>query len=176
MQELGMDRHSPTELSADDPEAKRFDHASLQDDGRTVHTRSTDVMPAPTIYRGIVPARNITRRDFAINGAVVRVVLNPLLCLLLLSHLRIPHWSTYHCSHHRSLRTTATRAKATGATAPSLDAFAILIQLPAPGAASVRRPFLPRPVLGRPGGSPASEKPPTRKLPRPMLQDALAGD
>ncbi|KAL4071253.1 hypothetical protein V8B97DRAFT_2043915 [Scleroderma yunnanense] len=63
IEELGLGRHPP--LTADEEHV--WAYTSLRDPP-TGHPRSREW--ASSIYRGIVPAKNITRRDFAINGAV----------------------------------------------------------------------------------------------------------
>lgn len=60
--ELGIGRHPPLA----DAEEHVWDYTSFKDPPAP-HPRSEEWVSS--IYRGIVPARNITRRDFAINGA-----------------------------------------------------------------------------------------------------------
>lgn len=62
--ELGLRRHAPMNTM----EEMRWDYVSLGDSPKT-HSQSEQW--ASSIYRGIVPAKNINRRDFAINGAIV---------------------------------------------------------------------------------------------------------
>ena len=64
-EELGLGRHPPL---TDDKEHV-WAYTSLRDPPSS-HPLSGQW--ASSIYRGIVPAKNIGRRDFAINGAVVR--------------------------------------------------------------------------------------------------------
>ncbi|KAK0211814.1 FAD/NAD-P-binding domain-containing protein [Armillaria fumosa] len=59
--ELGIQRHAP------DPHVKgEWDYASL---ANPPYAHPESEQWASSIYRGIVPAKNILRRDFAINGA-----------------------------------------------------------------------------------------------------------
>lgn len=71
MEELGLDRHAPYDLKAAD--LNQFNYASLQNPPSSHKTANSEW--AASIYRGIVPARNILRRDFAVNGAMVRTLL-----------------------------------------------------------------------------------------------------
>jgi hypothetical protein len=62
MEELGLSRHPPGSRTD-----YRWDYASLA---------NPPIIPgdapwATSIYRGLVPAKNILNRDFAVNGAVV---------------------------------------------------------------------------------------------------------
>jgi hypothetical protein len=64
MDAIGLGRRLPSQRTA----APQWDYQTLknppaQPDGKQL---------GPSLYRGIVPAKNILRRDFAINGAVVR--------------------------------------------------------------------------------------------------------
>ncbi|KII96145.1 hypothetical protein PLICRDRAFT_35076 [Plicaturopsis crispa FD-325 SS-3] len=59
-QELGLSRHPPTT-------SETWKYTSLQDPP-PAHPHSEQW--AASIYRGIVPSKNLARRDFAINGAV----------------------------------------------------------------------------------------------------------
>ncbi|KAI6098806.1 FAD/NAD(P)-binding domain-containing protein [Pisolithus croceorrhizus] len=64
--ELGIGRHPPLA----DAEEHVWDYTSFSNPP-TSHRRSEEWVSS--IYRGIVPARNINRRDFAINGAFFTV-------------------------------------------------------------------------------------------------------
>ena len=77
-EELGIGRHPP---SVDEREYF-WNYTSLKD---PPHSNTHSKLWAASIYRGIVPSQNIDRRDFAINGAVVRIlhsVMNLLLHML----------------------------------------------------------------------------------------------
>lgn len=70
--EIGLDRNPPDESELGMEDLRPFEeYISLRDPDRRFHTRSTEACVASNIYRGIVPARNIELRDFAINGAIV---------------------------------------------------------------------------------------------------------
>ncbi|KAL0960490.1 hypothetical protein HGRIS_005530 [Hohenbuehelia grisea] len=60
--ELGLSRHAPTEVHVND-----WKYTSLSNPPPS-HPESKQW--ASSIYRGLVPAKNINRRDFAINGAI----------------------------------------------------------------------------------------------------------
>lgn len=63
MDELGLSRHPPGRLSFSE-----WDYQSLKNPPRA---HPDNEQWASSIYRGIVPAKNILRRDFAVNGASV---------------------------------------------------------------------------------------------------------
>jgi len=69
MEQLGLGRHPP------DPESitkYRWDYASLANPP----VISGETPWAASIYRGLVPAKNILNRDFAVNGAMVFCSIN----------------------------------------------------------------------------------------------------
>ena len=71
-EELGMDVHPPPPEDAE--YRKEFQYASLanpEGSGATYSKVNPEAEHAAAIYRGMVPARNILERDFAINGAIV---------------------------------------------------------------------------------------------------------
>ena len=62
MEQLGLGRYRP------DPKTKhRWDYASLANPPDMLE----ETPWSASIYRGIVPAKNILNRDFAVNGAMV---------------------------------------------------------------------------------------------------------
>lgn len=73
-EELGLDEHAPPPEDA--AYRKQFEYASLADPAGTGALLRDAALsngePAATVYRGIVPAKNILQRDFAINGGIVR--------------------------------------------------------------------------------------------------------
>ena len=65
---MGLDRESPS--SRDIVHDSPVDYQSLS--GSTLpHPAKANFEYPPCIYRGLVPAKNITEHDFAINGAIV---------------------------------------------------------------------------------------------------------
>ncbi|KAK7048544.1 FAD /NAD-P-binding domain-containing protein [Favolaschia claudopus] len=64
--ELGINRHPPGSASSAKSYTEWDNYRSLANPPKS---RPDSVKWAATIYNGIVPAKNITRRDFAINGA-----------------------------------------------------------------------------------------------------------
>ncbi|KAI0051981.1 FAD/NAD-P-binding domain-containing protein [Auriscalpium vulgare] len=62
--ELGIERRSPPPHTI----RYRWDYKSLENGP---HTAADAEAPGPAFVRGLVPARNIFRRDFAVNGAVL---------------------------------------------------------------------------------------------------------
>jgi dimethylaniline monooxygenase (N-oxide forming) len=71
-EELGMNIHPPP--AEDAAYRKELEHVSMANSLGAAYCkkyRTQDTQSAATIYRGIVPARNIMNRDFAINGAIV---------------------------------------------------------------------------------------------------------
>ena len=76
-QDLGLDLHPPPPEDAE--YRKEFQYASLANpDTLTLASRALHPEDdyAATVYRGMVPAKNILERDFAINGAIVRYALS----------------------------------------------------------------------------------------------------
>jgi dimethylaniline monooxygenase (N-oxide forming) len=74
-EELGMDMHPPP--AEDATYRKEFEYISIADRLGAAYSkkyRTYATESAATIYRGMVPARNIMNRDFAINGAIVRIL------------------------------------------------------------------------------------------------------
>lgn len=67
IEELGIGRHPPP---ANDQEYI-WNYTSLRD---PPYSNAHGAQWAASIYRGLVPSKNINRRDFAINGAVVRIL------------------------------------------------------------------------------------------------------
>jgi hypothetical protein len=76
--EIGMDRHPPT------TELKTSWNYTTLKDPPPLKPENKDWVTS--IYRGIIPAKNIERRDFAIAGAIVRDVLLPLFFIPILFH------------------------------------------------------------------------------------------
>ena len=69
-----MDVHPPPPEDAE--YRKDYQYASLSDPAATgAPLRQLDPRAeyAATIYRGLIPAKNILERDFAVNGASVRL-------------------------------------------------------------------------------------------------------
>lgn len=68
LKQLGLERQSPS--SRDINYSEEIDYQSLS--GTTLpHPAKPSYQLPACIYRGIVPANNITEHDFAINGAIV---------------------------------------------------------------------------------------------------------
>ena len=65
MEELGLSSHAPHSAS----NYYRWDYPTL--DYHTPPSNPANKVATATIYRGIVPAKNILRRNFALNGAIV---------------------------------------------------------------------------------------------------------
>lgn len=65
--ELGLDAHAPPPEDAD--YRREFAYASLAHPP-PARAPAGGAEPAAAVYRGIVPAKNILRRDFALNGAI----------------------------------------------------------------------------------------------------------
>ncbi|KAL0945707.1 hypothetical protein HGRIS_014855 [Hohenbuehelia grisea] len=70
LQDLGLNRHPVTALSAD---SDKWNNTSM---AKTAASHRASVKWASSIYRGIVPANNLKQRDFAVNDAII-----PLKCL-----------------------------------------------------------------------------------------------
>ena len=64
MRDIGMDRHAPTVPIVDKWKYETMKGGSKLD--------AKDLEWTTSIYRGLVPAKNIMKRDFAIAGALVR--------------------------------------------------------------------------------------------------------
>ena len=64
MEDLGLGRHATTVSMSD----RQWAYTSLPD---TPSSSSKQGAQAPSLYRGIVPAKNILRRDLVVNGAIV---------------------------------------------------------------------------------------------------------
>jgi hypothetical protein len=68
MKEVGLDRHSPSPSSLAETQ-NEWNYTSLKNSPPS-HPHSEQW--SSSIYRGVVPAKNIFERDFAVNGAIVR--------------------------------------------------------------------------------------------------------
>ena len=66
MEDIGLGRHT-TVLSVSEGD---WAYASLPDSDASTPSMKQDTQ-APSLYRGIIPAKNILRRDLAVNGAIV---------------------------------------------------------------------------------------------------------
>jgi hypothetical protein len=71
-EQLGISRHSPGPL----PVSKYLHAENYYSLKNPPPSRPASEQWASSIYNGIVPAKNIARRDFAINGAVVSLVIS----------------------------------------------------------------------------------------------------
>ncbi|KAJ7147149.1 FAD/NAD-P-binding domain-containing protein [Mycena crocata] len=70
---VGINRHAPGPQSAFKSQLNQGDYYSLQ---APPASRPESEQWASSIYNGIVPAKNISRQDFAINGAVVSLLVS----------------------------------------------------------------------------------------------------
>lgn len=79
-EELGLDTHPP--LPEDAEYRKEYEYKTLENPegtGALLLKTKPEAEHAAAIYRGLVPARNILKRDLAINGAIVRPASSSLL-------------------------------------------------------------------------------------------------
>ena len=83
VEELGIGRHPPSQ------DIDEWEHYKTLASPPPAHPLSDQW--ASSIYRGLVPAKNVMKRDFAINGAFVS---NSIFdkYLNILSMLRMPQW------------------------------------------------------------------------------------
>ena len=79
MEELGLGCHAPHPAS----NYYRWDYPTL--DYHTPPPHPANKVATASIYRGIVPAKNILRRNLAINGAIVSIIVSSLLLLVIMT-------------------------------------------------------------------------------------------
>lgn len=68
-EELGLGNHAP--LTTATSESYKWNYTTLNN---PPPTNPDNQQWASSLYRGLVPAKNILHRDFAVNGALVGVV------------------------------------------------------------------------------------------------------
>ena len=106
--ELGLNFTVPT-LSAED-ERRWDDYTTLRN---PPEVRAEGTVGASSIYKGIVPARNIFRRDFAVNGASV--------CLMHPGYDAVKETVLMSLLHYSSQQTWATYVKSKPTGSPPIS-------------------------------------------------------